>query len=75
MVSFPVYSTTQIWTTYTTGNSALVSNRVQAISVDSYGALWFGTDNGLSRFDCTIWTTYTTEDNLLNNNINYIVFE
>ena len=75
MVSFPDYSTTQTWTTYTTENSALVNNRVRAISIDSYGALWFGTDNGLSRFDGTIWTTYTTEDNLVHNTINDIVFE
>ncbi|MBN1485583.1 MAG: hypothetical protein JXA37_12775 [Chloroflexia bacterium] len=39
---------------------------VLSIAVAPDGALWFGTDGGVSRFDGTSWTTYTTADGLAN---------
>ena len=33
------------------------------------GALWFGTEGGVSRFDGESWTTYTTEDGLASNDV------
>lgn len=44
------------WTRFTQQSDRLASNNVWSILVDE-GALWFGTDNGVSRFDGT-WTTY-----------------
>jgi ligand-binding sensor domain-containing protein len=53
----------EAWTTYTE-EDGLASNWVYAIAVDGEGALWFGTDSGVSRFDGQTWTTYTAEDGL-----------
>jgi rhamnogalacturonyl hydrolase YesR/ligand-binding sensor domain-containing protein len=59
-----------IWTTYTTAESGLVSNEVYSIAVDGTGRVWFGTArhwtgsgyaNGeVSAFDGVDWATYPT---------------
>ena len=42
------------------------------------GAMWFGTTDGISRFDASAgggtsaWTTYTTEDGLASNRASWI---
>lgn len=43
--------------TYTSADG-LAGDGVNAIIQDRQGNLWFGTDNGLSRFDGTHWTNY-----------------
>jgi ligand-binding sensor domain-containing protein len=48
------------WTTYTAAEG-LADNAVNRIVVDPSGVKWFGTENGLSRFDGAAWTTYRTE--------------
>lgn len=63
------------WSTYTKENSGLSDNEVRAICVDSYGAKWFGTKNGLSRFDGAVWNIFTTADKLAHDTVNTIVFE
>jgi ligand-binding sensor domain-containing protein len=63
------------WITYTTKNSGLASNDVRAIGMDSNGIMWFGTANGLSRFDGVNWTTYTTLNKLAHNTVNTIMYE
>jgi len=63
------------WIMYDTDNSGIASNDVRAVTIDSIGAIWFGTANGLSRFDGENWTTYTDADNLANNSIRDIDFE
>lgn len=63
------------WTTYSTNNSGIASNDVRAIGVDGFGAMWFGTVNGLSRFDGKIWETFTTTDKLAHNTVNAIAHE
>ncbi len=63
------------WTTYNTGNSGIASNDVRAIGIDGYGFMWFGTANGLSRFDGTTWKTFTTSDKLAHNTVNAIAHE
>ena len=68
-------SPAQTWTSYTTENSGLASNRVMAIVVDDKNVTWFGTANGLSRFDGRSWTTYTTEHKLAHNTINALAYE
>ena len=49
--------------TYTT-EEGLADNEVKSIEIDRNGALWFGTINGVSKFDNGEWTTYTMDDSL-----------
>jgi hypothetical protein len=47
------------WNSYQAQNG-LAANGVLAISVDTAGDLWFGTDTGMvSKFDGATWTTYS----------------
>ena len=60
------------WTTYTKADG-LVCDSVYAIAKDSLGNVWFGTHNGISRFNIdSTWTSYTTKDGLIANKINTI---
>lgn len=54
------------WKVYDTSNSAIASNNIYAVALDSTGRSWVGTDNGLSVFDGSNWTNYTSP-NLVNN--------
>lgn len=59
------------WTTYTTADG-LADNKVFSIAVDPDGALWLGTDGGVSRFDGEMWTTYTKDHGLAHNDVHSI---
>lgn len=59
---------------YTTSDG-LKSNSVGTIAIDSLGNTWFGTDNGVSKFDGTGWTSFTESDGLVNNGINCIAID
>lgn len=52
------YSAEQIRLKTYTSADGLAGDGVNAIVQDRQGDLWFGTDNGLSRFDGTSWTNY-----------------
>jgi ligand-binding sensor domain-containing protein len=39
-----------------------VHNRINAIAIDPWGNKWFGTNNGVNKFDETTWTTYNTSN-------------
>ena len=52
----------------------LVSNTVLTIFEDSHGTMWFGTTDGLTRYDGTNFQTFTTEDGLSRNTIG-LIFE
>jgi signal transduction histidine kinase/ligand-binding sensor domain-containing protein/DNA-binding response OmpR family regulator len=41
-----------------TSKDGLLSNTVNAILKDKYGLMWFGTDDGLNKFDGTKFTVY-----------------
>ena len=41
-----------------TERDGLANERVRAVSVTPDGTLWFGTSDGVSRFDGKEWTTY-----------------
>ncbi|MBD3385538.1 T9SS type A sorting domain-containing protein [candidate division KSB1 bacterium] len=45
------------WTTYTTADG-LAGNDVRAIAEDHEGAMWFGTDKGVSRYKDGLWQTF-----------------
>ncbi|MFV0290757.1 MAG: response regulator [Mangrovibacterium sp.] len=46
----------------------LSDNYVQAITSDQYGFMWFGTNNGLNRFDGYNFKRYTPADGFINSN-------
>ena len=39
-------------------SASIAGNTVYDIGFDKDGSVWFGTDNGASRFDGMTWTTY-----------------
>ena len=53
----------KVWRNYTV-KDGLVDNRVSTIYAALDGALWFGTEGGISRFDGVNWISYTVEDGL-----------
>lgn len=55
--------------------AGLASNYVYSIAIDAAGNKWFGTDNGVSKFDGTTWTTYTTADGLADNYVEAILID
>lgn len=50
-------------------SSGLASNYVQAINKDAEGNMWFGTANGVSKYDGTGFTNFTTAQGLVGNNV------
>src|SRR5689334_25441049 len=50
----------------------LPSSTVYAITQDKDGFIWFGTENGLCRFDGKNFKTFTTKDGLPDNSILYV---
>lgn len=60
----------QQWQSFTAENSALPANSVNAVDLDEFGTLWFGTDSGLAAFNGAAWHTYTEQDRLANNQVN-----
>ena len=52
----------------------LVSNTVLTVFEDSHGTMWFGTTDGLTRYDGENFRTFTTEDGLARNTIG-LIFE
>lgn len=56
-----------------TSSDGLASSTVFHMIQDNDGYLWFGTLNGLSRFDGTRFITYRTKDGLNSNSITHIV--
>ena len=57
-----------------TQTDGLISNNVLAIFEDSQGTMWFGTTDGLTRYDGENFQTFTTEDGLGQNTIG-LIFE
>ena len=53
---------------YTTADG-LVNNVVYSVAIDQDGNKWFGTRDGISRFDGTNWSTFTTEQGLADNRV------
>lgn len=63
----------QTFTNYTMSDG-LIDNNVLCGTNEGNGILWFGTQNGISKFDGTNWTNFdtTTHPNLINNTITAI---
>jgi ligand-binding sensor domain-containing protein len=72
--SFFVYGQPVI-TTYSSSNSPLPFNTVRCIAIQNQFK-WFGTDDGLARFDGVNWSVYTTLNSpLLDDDIRAICVE
>lgn len=56
-----------------TETDGLASNTVLTIFEDSRGTMWFGTTEGLTRYDGDNFRTFTTEDGLAENTIGLII--
>jgi ligand-binding sensor domain-containing protein len=48
------------WTFYSTANSGLPYNTVNAIAFDNANKAWIGTSGGAARFDGSTWTVFNT---------------
>ena len=73
-----VFSQAQTWHSFTEENSDLINNDVRAVCIDEVGNKWFGTINGLTRFDGTTLTNYQTDTSkhtLADNRILDIAYE
>ncbi len=57
-----------------TESDGLASNTVLTVFEDSHGNIWFGTTDGLTRYDGNNFQTFTTEDGLVQNTIG-LIFE
>lgn len=53
-------------------DNGLPSNKVHTVFEDSKGYMWFGTENGVCRWDSKNFVTYTIKDGLPNNEVLYI---
>ncbi|MEI7595349.1 MAG: two-component regulator propeller domain-containing protein [Bacteroidota bacterium] len=67
----------QQWTNYTVASTSteLCNNNINCIFVDAQNNKWFGTYNGISKFDGTNWTTYLTAPGLDSSYINCIAMD
>lgn len=54
-------------------DNGLPSNKVHTVFEDSKGYMWFGTENGVCRWDSKNFVTYTIKDGLPNNEVLYIL--
>ena len=58
-----------------TSHDGLASDVVWSILQDAEGAMWFGTDTGLSRYDGTCFTNYTSADGLVGDDVNTLYLD
>jgi len=62
--------------TYYTRADGLAGNRVYAVAVDPRGVIWFGTNNGVSKFDGVSWVNYNTGNSgLIDNRVRAIAID
>ena len=64
------------WTHYNRINSGIPHNMVRTICMAPDGALWFGTYNGVAKFDGSEWTIYNTiNSDLVYNDVIEIIID
>lgn len=70
----PAILFSQSFTNYTKASTSgkLPSDFIYSMATDGKGNLWFGTDQGITKFDGVNWTTYTVDSGLIDNNVNVI---
>ena len=50
------------WVVFDSINAPLQTNLIKGIKTDSYGNVWFGTNNGLYKYDGLFWKNYNTNN-------------
>ena len=71
LLLFPLYtqalevSNTELYFTKVTGQNYISQSNVKAIIQDSYGFMWFGTRNGLNRYDGYTFREFAVDDKVL----------
>ncbi|MCW3083846.1 MAG: hypothetical protein JWP12_1212, partial [Bacteroidetes bacterium] len=61
---------TSTWTSYTTTNSGISTDKIFTVNVDQHNTLWVGgATGGASSFDGTNWTVYNTSNSPMPYNI------
>ena len=60
-----------IWTTYSSTNSALPADQITALAADSLGRVWVGIQVGVAKYDNGAWTVYTAAQAPFSNNAIY----
>lgn len=68
----PGQGTEGVWRTYQYVDG-LADNWVNAIMQAKDGSIWFGTANGLSRFDGKNWKTYAQKEGLADNRVHSLI--
>ncbi|MFH2094766.1 MAG: two-component regulator propeller domain-containing protein [Bacteroidota bacterium] len=63
------------WINFDTVNSGIISDFITCIVPDKNGNVWFGSFEGVSRFDGTYWQNYTTANGLPSNEVADIAFD
>jgi ligand-binding sensor domain-containing protein len=57
-----------VWQTFSSENSPLASNQINASLIDEQGQIWVGTSDGLSVYQDGAWQTFNLENSLLTSN-------
>lgn len=61
LLSSVAFTQTQ-WVVFDSINAPLQTNLIKGIKTDSYGNVWFGTNNGLYKYDGLFWKNYNTNN-------------
>lgn len=65
LMIFSLKISAQNWDLYTSSNTGLPSDNVLSMAEDSLGTIWFGTRNGLSKYDGISWTNYRISNDVI----------
>lgn len=74
----PLYAVQEMKFQYFKTENGMPSNMVNCVFQDSHGYMWFGTGDGLTRYDSYGFTTYQYDSNntgSIGNNIIYAIYE
>ncbi len=62
------------WAVFSTANSGLPDNQINAIAVDSGSTIWFGTTRGLARYNGRSWSVFDTTNSNIPSSVIHSLF-
>ena len=74
LFSFSLCQGQELYHRILNADNGLPSNKVHYVYEDSKGYIWFGTENGVCRWDSKNFVTYTIKDGLPNNEV-LVIYE
>ncbi|MBL7790097.1 MAG: histidine kinase [Chitinophagales bacterium] len=74
LFSFSLCQGQELYHRILNADNGLPSNKVHYVYEDSKGYIWFGTENGVCRWDSKNFLTYTIKDGLPNNEV-LVIYE